>query len=205
VGELSNTYVVFYTDNGNHWGEHRLDFGKLTPYETDTGFPLIIRGPNIPAGTTSNKLVGNHDIAPTFAQIGGASTPAFVDGRSFLRVADADPTNNSPWRTALYAERRYKPEWPLDNKSSPEYVPPWEAVREEKLVYIRYGDDPWTTVNDEGFEEFYDLSTDPYQQHNLAYYHEVTQATLDRLRGRLVRLRSCKAEVCRAAENAPTS
>lgn len=24
-GELANTYVFFYTDNGNHWGEHRLD------------------------------------------------------------------------------------------------------------------------------------------------------------------------------------
>ncbi len=61
-GELSNTYVVYYTDNGNHWGEHRLSYGKLTPYETDTGFPLLIRGPDIPRGTTSARLVGNHDI-----------------------------------------------------------------------------------------------------------------------------------------------
>jgi N-acetylglucosamine-6-sulfatase len=200
-GELSNTYIVFYTDNGNHWGEHRLDFGKLAPYETDTGFPLIIRGPSVPTGTTSTKLVGNQDLAPTFAQIGGASTPSFVDGRSFLRIADNDTTNDSSWRTGHYAERRWKTEWSLPSKSSPSYIPPWEAVREENLVYIRYGDDPWTSVNDAGFEEFYDLNTDPYQQRNLAYYHDVPQATLDRLRGRLDRLRGCTATACRAAED----
>jgi arylsulfatase A-like enzyme len=47
-GELSNTYFVYYTDNGNHWGEHRLANGKLTPYQTDTSFPLIIRAPGSP-------------------------------------------------------------------------------------------------------------------------------------------------------------
>jgi len=77
-------------------GEQRLDYGKLTPYETDTGFPLVIRGPGVPQGTTSKRLVGNHDIAPTFAQIANASVPSFVDGRSFLRIAHADPTNDTP-------------------------------------------------------------------------------------------------------------
>jgi N-acetylglucosamine-6-sulfatase len=196
-GELSNTYIVYYTDNGNHWGEHRLNSGKQAPYETDTGFPLMIRGPGIPAGTTSNKLVGNQDIAPTFANIAGASTPSFVDGRSFLKIADNDPSNDSPWRTALYAEDRYLPEWPLPK------IPPWEAVREEDAIYIRYRDDPSTSVNDAGFEEFYDLKSDPYELRNLAYYKEVSQATLDRLQSRLSSLRACKAGDCRAAENEP--
>src|SRR5918997_224598 len=196
-GELSNTYIVYYSDNGNHWGEHRLANGKLTPYQTDTSFPLIIRGPRTPAGTTSNRLIGNQDIAPTFSKIAGASTPSFVDGRSFLRIADKDPSNDSPWRTALYAERRYKPEWPLPR------VPPWEAVREENFIYVLHGDDPWTSVNDAGFKEFYDLASDPHELRNLASYKEVPQATLDRLHSRLLRLRGCKAAVCRAAEDEP--
>jgi N-acetylglucosamine-6-sulfatase len=201
-GELSNTYIVYYPDNGNHWGEHRIDYGKMTPYETDTGFPLMIRGPTIPEATTSNKLIGNHDIAPTFAQIAGASSPSFVDGRSFLRIADADQSNDTPWRTGLYVERRYKPEWPLPSKeASDQYVPPYEAVREENLLYVHHLDDPWTAANDPGFREFYDLSTDPYELRNLVYYGEVPQATLDRLEARLLRLRGCKAEACRAAED----
>ena len=80
-------------------------------------------------------------------------------------------------------------------------VPPWEAVREENLIYIRHGDDPWTSVNDAGFIEVYDLSTDPHELRNLAHYGEVPQTDLDRLEGRLLRLRSCQAEECRAAED----
>jgi N-acetylglucosamine-6-sulfatase len=110
---------------------------KMTPYKTDTNFPLLSRGPSIPEGATSTKLIGNHDIAPAFAEMAGASTPSFVDGRSFLRVADADPNNDSPWRTGLYVERRYKPEWKLPSKSdSGQYVPPYEGVREENLLYV---------------------------------------------------------------------
>jgi hypothetical protein len=60
-------------------------------------------------------------------------------------------------------------------------------------------------VNDAGFREFYDLNTDPYELRNLAYYGEVSQATLDRLEGRLLRLRGCKAEGCRAAEDDTTT
>jgi arylsulfatase A-like enzyme len=200
-GELSNTYIVYYTDNANHWGEHRLDYGKLTPYETDTGFPLLIRGPGVPQGTTSNLLIGNHDIAPTFARIADASVPPFVDGRSFLRIADSDPTNDTPWRTALYVERHWEERWDLPNKSSPQYVPPYEGVREQSRIYIRYRDNPWTTKTDPGFKEFYDLSNNLNQLRNLAYYREVSQATLDRLQDRLVKLRDCNADGCRAAEN----
>ena len=83
-GEMDNTYFVFYTDNGAHFGQHRFGHGKLQPYEEDTNFPLIVRGPGIPHGAKSAKLVGNHDIAPTLARMGGTSFPAFVDGRSFL-------------------------------------------------------------------------------------------------------------------------
>src|SRR5215211_7550796 len=93
-GEMGNTYFVFYTDNGAHFGQHRFGHGKLQPYKEDTGFPLIVRGPGIPRGAKSGALVGNHDIAPTLATMGlqGASVPDFVDGRSFLALAK-DPAN----------------------------------------------------------------------------------------------------------------
>ena len=64
-------------------------------------------------------------------------------------------------------------------KSSPQYVPPYEGVRQQSRIYLRYRDDPWTTKSDPGFKEFYDLGADPYQLRNLAYYREVSQATLD--------------------------
>src|SRR5215213_7185353 len=86
-GEMDNTYFIFYTDNGAHFGQHRFEHGKLQPYEEDVNFPLFTRGPNIPHGVVKRGLVGNHDIAPTLADIVGADVPNFVDGRSFLPLA----------------------------------------------------------------------------------------------------------------------
>jgi arylsulfatase A-like enzyme len=111
-GVMGNTYFVFYTDNGSHFGQHRLKHGKLHPYEEDTGFPLIVRGPGIDHGVKSGKLVGNHDIAPTLADMGDASIPGFVDGRSFLPLAQ-DPTIAWP-RTAILSEQENNEVPPTD-------------------------------------------------------------------------------------------
>jgi N-acetylglucosamine-6-sulfatase len=50
--ELENTYIVFTSDNGWHQGEHRLSEGKFTPYEESIRVPLVVRGPDVPAGRT---------------------------------------------------------------------------------------------------------------------------------------------------------
>src|ERR671916_159244 len=151
-GELSNTYFVFYTDNGAHFGQHRFGHGKLQPYEEDVNFPLIVRGPGIPHGEVSTELVGNHDVAPTIADMAGADAPAFVDGRSFLGLAQ-NPTA-APWtRTAILGER--------ENNGTPPNR--WDMLRmkddEGVKVYTRHQ----TGRVD---KEYYDLARDPNQLHN---------------------------------------
>ena len=42
--------------------------------------PLFVRGPGVPAGSKTEKLALNTDLAPTFADLAGVSFPA--DGRS---------------------------------------------------------------------------------------------------------------------------
>lgn len=201
-GELANTYVFFYTDNGNHWGEHRLDAGKLTPYETDIAFPLLVRGPGVPQGVASKKLVGNHDLAPTFAAIGGARSPDFVDGTSFLRLLDQNSANNLPWRRAVFVEREWRKGWTVPKKEYEYYVPPYEAVRRPNSIYVRYADNPWTTKRD-GFQEYYDLAKDPYELRNSVFYDTVTSRKLDKEKKLLTNLRTCRAEGCRVAEGFP--
>src|SRR5829696_2489286 len=102
--EMRNTYFVFYSDNGSHFGQHRLPHGKLMPYQEDTNFPLFVSGPGIPTGGQKRaQLAGSHDIAPTLARMGGASVPSFVDGRSVLPIAK---DNSLSWpRTAVLSER----------------------------------------------------------------------------------------------------
>jgi N-acetylglucosamine-6-sulfatase len=185
-GEMDDTYFIFYTDNGVHFGQHRLEHSKLKPYQEDVNFPLIIRGPGIPHGGRSAKLVGNHDIAPTLARMGGANIPDFVDGRSILELAK-DPT--IPWpRTAILSEKTFNHRW--------------DMLRMKGKVYTRY---------DRGGREYYDLAKDPYQVHNALGASDTTYAAPDRAtlayyEQRLDDLYSCGVDgpvTCKEAEDAP--
>jgi N-acetylglucosamine-6-sulfatase len=179
-GELDNTYIVFYTDNGAHFGQHRLRHGKLQPYEEDINFPLIVRGPGVPHGTVREGLIGNHDIAPTLADMGNAPTPDFVDGRSFLSLAKG---NVSTWpRTAVLSERETNLEPP----------PRWEALRMKDYKYVRF-------ENNE--KEFYNLAADPIEINSKP--QTLDDATSDYWERRLDDLHTCQRAGCRAAENAP--
>ena len=71
-GQLKNTYIFFTSDNGYFEGEHRIKRSKFLPYESSTHLPMLLRGPGLTGGVTSNALVSNVDIAPTILQIAGA-------------------------------------------------------------------------------------------------------------------------------------
>jgi N-acetylglucosamine-6-sulfatase len=191
-GEMDNTYFVFYTDNGAHFGHHRFGHGKLQPYGEDTNFPLIIRGPGIDPAANP-RLVGTHDIAPTLAEIGGATIPHSVpvDGRSFLELAQ---DQNTAWpRTAILSER--------ENNG----VPPnsWDMLRMENKIYTRHENELWA-VN----REYYDLKQDRFQLHNALGRSDTTyappnDATLTYYEERLDALYHCAGPSCRAAEDEP--
>ncbi len=199
-GEMDNTYFVFYTDNGAHFGQHRFGHGKLQPYEEDVNFPLIVRGPGIAEDGepgVNTELVGNHDIAPTLAEMAGVQPPAFVDGRSFLGLAK-DPA--TPWpRTAILSERENDGEPP--NR--------WDMLRmkdsEGVKVYTRHQN---------GDKEYYDLRQDPHQLHNAlgpadTAYPPPDGATLDHYEERLDALYGCGLapgsghSTCEEYENVP--
>ena len=46
--QLSNTVVVFTSDNGWLQGQHRVSGDKFLPYEESIRVPLIVRGPGVP-------------------------------------------------------------------------------------------------------------------------------------------------------------
>lgn len=154
-GELQNTYIVFYSDNGYHLGQHRLPTydhgGKSTPYIEDIRFPIVLRGPGIAAGQRSGAMVQNVDLRPTFDEMGGTLAPDYVDGTSFLAAAQG--TAAFP-RQHAYAER-------LESEGGPnvEEHPDWKAVYTPSMAY-HY----WFRT---GEEELYDLGADPFELDNL--------------------------------------
>src|SRR5215217_1621544 len=218
--ELDNTYIVFTSDNGFHLGQHRLGAGKWTPYEEDIRVPLVIRGPGVPEGRTLHHMALNNDLAPTFADLAGARTPSFVDGRSLKPLLTDDPTPLRDWRQRFViesvAERGSVPHPPFLKES--EVTPlltgdplpsnwrrtsaaraqvgenwgrPWlKALRTKNYLYVEYKT---------GEHELYDLREDPHELHN--EYAKAPAEIKQRLEEQLDALRQCSAEECRAAED----
>jgi arylsulfatase A-like enzyme len=182
-GELSNTYIVFVSDNGLLMGEHRKR-GKQAPYEESAGVPLVIRGPGVEQGTVREHMVVNNDFAPTFAEMGGADVPSFIEGKSFRTLLGATPPPSSDWRTAFLIERLWAPD-PLNPSNMPKYA----AIRNRDHLYVEY---------ETGEHELYDLNTDPYELRN--QHDTADPALVAQLEARLEALRDCAGAECRAAE-----
>ncbi len=81
---LRNTYILFTSDNGFFFGEHRLIGGKFLAYEPATHLPFLIRGPGIKPGSSTGELTANIDIAPTILDLAGVEPDKSVDGRSMV-------------------------------------------------------------------------------------------------------------------------
>ena len=72
---MDNTYVIFSTDNGYSIGQHRRQPGKQCAFEEDINIPLIVRGPGIPVGKTTDLVTSHTDLAPTFLSLAHARPP----------------------------------------------------------------------------------------------------------------------------------
>ena len=100
TGQLGNTVIIFLSDNGLMFGEHRQHGAgaKIFPYEESIKTALVIRHPQFPSPRTSPKLVANVDIAPTIVAIAQATPQRIMDGRSLLPLL-ANP--QAAWRSNL--------------------------------------------------------------------------------------------------------
>lgn len=162
-GMAANTYVIFTSDNGYHMGEFNLRPGKMTPFDFDANAPLIIVGPGITPGSTSDALVQNIDFAATFADMSGAA-PMANDGRSLVPLF-----SGGPWtRQQAVIEHHEIPLSPTDPDYDPQIAgdqyapgepPSYTAMRGKTWLYVAY---------ETGEVSYYDMTTDANQLHNVA-------------------------------------
>jgi N-acetylglucosamine-6-sulfatase len=157
-GQLDNTVIIYLSDNGLLWGEHRIT-SKNSFYEEATRVPFALRYPAlVPAPYKENRLVANIDIAPTLYQLAGLPIPPGVDGLSLVNLF-----NGGPWRDALLIEG-----WPPRGYYS--------SAHTDRYVYSE-------TVGDKS--EFYDLQADPFELQNQIdnpAYREIIQGLQKTLR-----------------------
>jgi arylsulfatase A-like enzyme len=147
TGRLANSMIVFMSDNGMGWGEHRWT-GKKDAYEESIRVPLVVRYDQmVRAPRDDGHLLLNIDLAPTFAELAG-TTADHPDGASFLPLLRS--SSDTTWRTDFLIEH-------LRDEDAP--VPTFCAVRNERYTYVVY---------QTGEEELYDLEADPYELQNEA-------------------------------------
>jgi N-acetylglucosamine-6-sulfatase len=173
TGELSNTYIVFTSDNGIYLGEHRLG-DKAAAYNAAPRIPLVIRGPAVPAGVSRSQMALNNDFAPTFASWAGVTPPAVVDGRSLRPLLTTSPP--ATWRSAFLVEHRKAPEEYAYVKAIPNY----DAIRTSRYNYVEYAT---------GERELYDLNADPTELTNI--YNSASSTLISDLHARLDALKRC--------------
>ncbi|HLX19099.1 MAG TPA: sulfatase [Gaiellaceae bacterium] len=148
---LLDRTVIFYTsDNGFLWGEHRLG-GKLWPYEESTRVPLVVRTPWTTAnGTVNHDAVLNIDFASTIAALTHVTPAIPQDGDSFASLLHGRPI---AWR------KDYLIEYLGQNKLRDGGPPPYVAIHTQRYLYVEY--------RYKGWQELYDLRTDPWELHNV--------------------------------------
>jgi arylsulfatase A-like enzyme len=138
-GQVTNTIVVLWSDQGWHLGEKFIS-GKNSLWNQSTHVPFIFAGPGVTAHATCRAPAELLDIYPTLIDLCGLPPRSGLEGHSLLPQ--------------------------LQNASAPR---PWPAltthnvgnttVRTERWRYIRYADHS---------EELYDELTDRNEWTNLA-------------------------------------
>ena len=86
-GDLDNTVVVYSSDHGEMLGDHGR-WGKSVPYQASTGVPLVMAGPGIEKGVTSDALVSLMGLATTFIDFPGLPLPSAMQSRSLRPLLD---------------------------------------------------------------------------------------------------------------------
>lgn len=145
TGRLDNTVIIFASDHGYSWGEHRYLDQKQCVYEECIHIPLAIRVPGIAPRIDSTHIVANIDFAPTILELAGATSGLNMNGQSLVPLFN---NPNAPWRNDILIE-----------SFTTTAGGPYFAVRTDTHIYVEYKN---------GERELYDLVNDPYQLTNVA-------------------------------------
>ena len=137
---LENTIIVYAADHGLAVGSHGL-LGKQSVYEHSMGAPLIISGPGVPKGESTNALTYLLDIFPTVLNLAEAEVPDGIDGQDLRPLWEGKAERV---RDTLFLS----------------FARVMRAVRDQRWKLIRY-----PHVN---HTQLFDLRNDPNEMHSLA-------------------------------------
>ncbi|MCW3095881.1 MAG: hypothetical protein JWL77_1499 [Chthonomonadaceae bacterium] len=157
TGQSRNTIVMFSADHGLAVGQHGL-MGKQNQYDHSVRIPLIIAGPNIPAGKRRDALVYQSGLFPTACELCGLPIPRTVEHRSLTPLIRQGKGDGY---AVIYGGYRDLQRMVRDHE--------WKLILYPKA----------------GKTQLFHIDRDPWEQHNLAdeaRYHATIKDYTDLLR-----------------------
>lgn len=157
LGIADNTYIIFTADHGLAVGQHGL-IGKQNQYDHSIRVPLVMTGPSIPSGTSTDALVYLQSIFPTTCDLAGIPAPPTVEFKSLLPLIEnsTDQSYDAIFGSYKHFQR---------------------MVRTDKFKLIVYPEANQL--------QLFDLINDPLEMNNLAgqtAYQDTVAALFGRLR-----------------------
>ena len=162
-GLAKDTIVIYTADHGLAMGSHGL-LGKQNIYEQSMRCPLILRGPGVPRGKSSNALTYVHDLYSTICEFAHVEIPSSADSKALNPIMKGQ---NEAVRDSIFLPFQ-------DNQ---------RAVRNGNMKLHVY-----PQIN---HELLYDLANDPHELNNLAadpaYHNDARKmhVLMDQWRARL--------------------
>lgn len=141
MGVSDETLIVFTSDHGLAVGQHGL-MGKQNLYEHSLRIPMLLSGPGIAAGHSSDAPIQNRDCFRTLASLLGQAVPEHVEGYDWSKVcAGEEPATAPEW--TYHGYRNFQ-----------------RALRSKNFKYICYH------VDGAPSEQLFDLRQDPWEMDN---------------------------------------
>jgi arylsulfatase A-like enzyme len=152
-----NTYVIFMGDNGTDGESVSAPFrptaAKGSVYQGGVNVPLIVSGPGVAKGVSSDAMVNSTDMFSTIIEMAGISVDEIlpdgvtIDSVSFVPyLSNPGADSQREWLYADYFDDNF------DGVETANY-----AMRNQRYKLLRT----------DGIEELYDLAEDPYEHDNL--------------------------------------
>ncbi len=145
---LSNTVIIFLGDNGTPGSVIQAPYArgtsKGTLYQGGINVPFFMAGPGVTRLGTDNALINGVDLYATIASLTGAEVENIHQSKSFVELLSQE---NDQFREYVYSEV-------LESRTD---LQAW-CIRNSTHKLLEWED---------GSQELYDLSNDPYESNDL--------------------------------------
>lgn len=159
-GKADNTYIFFTADHGLSVGRHGL-IGKQSLFDHSIRPPMMVVGPDIPAGKKVDAAVYLQDVMASSLELAGVPKPEYVEFHNLIPLAKGTQTESS--YPAIYGAYEQSSQRMIRKDGYKLIVYP---KADNKVLLFNMAEDP---------EEMKDLSEQPEQQ-------ERVQTMLEELR-----------------------